>query len=294
MTSMPRLMAALVTPFDRGGEIDLEHHRHNLGTLWDQGVRGFLIGGSTGEGPYLEPGERHSLISEARATLGKKAVLVGGVAAESVRQAAAMVKEAAEGGADAVLVITPTTLTRNRMKYVEGFYQAVADKSPLPTLLYSVPGITAFEIPEDLVGSLASHPNIVGIKDSGGHPVRLQRILASVPDDFTVFTGSTQALTLALTAGAHGGITASTNYMADRLLATIKMARTDPRKAHPLQRDLSRISAAVEPLGIPGVKAASQAAGLKPGYPRLPLQPLSRAVTARLIDLARTGSASSG
>lgn len=288
MASMPRLMPALVTPFNRAGAISLDHHRHNLGTLWDQGIRGFLIGGSTGEGPYLEPGERTALTSTARVTLGKKAVLVCGIAAETVRQAAALVAEAAEGGADAVLVITPTTLARNRLKYVDAYYKAVADTSPIPVLLYSVPAVTAFELPEDLVAGLASHPNIVGIKDSGGHPVRLQRILASVPDDFAVFTGSTQAVTLALAAGAFGAITASTNYMPARMLETVKLGRSQPLKARLLQREISRISAAVESFGIPGVKAAATAAGLKPGYPRLPLQSLSRAETARLINLART------
>ena len=286
---MPRLMPALVTPFNRDGAIALDHHRHNLGTLWDQGIRGFLIGGSTGEGPYLELGEREALTSVARGTLGKQAFLVCGIAAETVRQAAAMVREAGEGGANAVLVITPTTLTRNRLKYVDAFYKAVADLAPIPVLLYSVPAVTAFELPEDLVTGLAHHPNIIGIKDSGGHPVRLQRILASVPEDFAVFTGSTQALTLAVTAGAHGAITASTNYIPDRMLATVKLARTQPLKARPLQQEISRISAAVEAFGIPGVKAAATSAGLKPGYPRLPLRPLSRAETARLIDLARTG-----
>jgi dihydrodipicolinate synthase/N-acetylneuraminate lyase len=289
MLPFPRLFPALITPFDRRGEVDLVAHRHNLGTLWDQGIRGFLIGGSTGEGPYLEPGERDALTSLARATLGKKALLVCGIAAETVRQAAAMVTEAGEGGADAVLVITPTTLTRNRLKYVEGFYKAVADIAPIPVMLYSVPAVTAFELPEDLVAGLAHHPNIIGIKDSGGHPVRLQRILASVPDDFAVFTGSTQAVTLALTAGAHGAITASTNYIPERMLATVKLALTQPLKARSLQREISRISAAVESFGIPGVKAAATSAGLKPGYPRLPLRSLSQADAARLTDLARTG-----
>lgn len=289
MVRFPRLLPALITPFDRRGEVDLVAHRHNLGTLWDDGIRGFLIGGSTGEGPYLEPGEREALISEARKTLGKKAVLVCGIAAETVRQAAAMVTEAGGGGADAVLVITPTTLTRNRLKYVDAFYRAVAEASSIPVLLYSVPAVTAFELPEDLVAGLAHHPNIVGIKDSGGHPVRLQRILASVPEDFTVFTGSTQALTLALAAGAYGAITASTNYMPDRMLETVKLAQTQPLKARLPQREISRISAVVESFGIPGVKAAATAAGLKPGYPRLPLQPVSRVEAARLIDLARPG-----
>ena len=283
----PRYMPALMTPFDKAGEIDLAAHRHNLKTLTDKGIGGFLIAGSTGEGPYLEPGEREVLTSEARMTGGKKASLICGIAAETVRQAMAMIEEAVAGGSDAVLVITPTTLTRNRMGYVQGFYEKVADSSPLPVMLYSVPGVTAFELPEDVVATLARHPNIVGIKDSGGHPVRLQRILASVPDDFTVFTGATQAITLAVAAGAHGAITASGNYMPERLLATIKIARTQPLKAQPLQREMSGISAAVESHGIPGVKAASVGTGLRPGYPRLPLRPMSRAGAARLVDLAR-------
>lgn len=285
MPTPPRLMPALVTPFDKAGEIDLEAHRHNLGLLWDRGIRGFVIAGSTGEGPYLESGERQALLEQARATLGVKAYLVCGVAAETIRQAQAMIAEAIAGGADAILVLTPTTLTRNRLQYVEGFYRVLAEASSLAIYLYSVPAVTAFELPEDLVIRLAAHPNIVGIKDSGGHPVRLQRIVATTPDDFTVFTGSTQAVTLAITAGAHGAITASANYMPERLHATLDAAFRQPTKARPLQQEISRISAAVEAHGIPGVKAAAAATGLRPGNPRLPLPSLSRRESARLADL---------
>jgi len=282
---IPRLLPALITPFDQAGEIDLPAFRHNLSTLWERGIRGFLIAGSTGEGPYLEAGERHSLVREARKRLGRRAYLVCGIAAETERQAMAMIKEAAGGKADSALVITPTTLTRNRISYVENFYRDIADDSPLPLLLYSVPGVTAFELPEDSVTRLAEHPRITGIKDSGGHPVRLQRIIASVPDDFTVFTGATEAITLALAAGAHGAITASTNYIPEKVLETVTSARRSPIKARPLQQEISKISAAVEAHGIPGVKAAAEAAGLQPGYPRLPLTPLPEPDSARLRAL---------
>jgi dihydrodipicolinate synthase/N-acetylneuraminate lyase len=271
MDPFPRLMPALITPFGENGEIDLDSHRQNLKKLWKKGIRGFLVGGSTGEGPYLEPGERAELVGAAREQLGKKAHIVCGVAAETVRQARAMIEEATTG-ADAVLVITPTTLTRNRLPYVEGYYLDLAETSPLPVLLYSVPSITAFELPEELVARLAEHENIVGMKDSGGHPVRLQRIIASVPADFRVYTGSTQAVTLAMAAGAYGAITASTNYMAKKLLETVETARTDPIKARPLQAEISRIAAVVEGFGIPGVKFATAIAGLNPGIPRAPLR----------------------
>jgi dihydrodipicolinate synthase/N-acetylneuraminate lyase len=274
MDAIPRLMPALVTPFDEHGEIDIEAHQRNLKKLWKAGIRGFLIGGSTGEGPYLEPGERALLVDAAREQLGKKAYLTCGVAAETIRQAQAMIEEAS-ASANSVLVITPTTLTRGRAQYVESYYEELAEASPLPIMLYSVPGVTAVELAEDTVARLATRPNVIGMKDSGGHPVRLQRIVAAVPEDFRLFTGSTQAVTLAMAAGAYGAITASTNYMAKKVLETVNTARTDPIKARPLQAEISRLAAAVERYGIPGVKFAAERAGLRPGVPRRPLMPLS-------------------
>ncbi len=118
------------------------------------------------------------------------------------------------------------------------------------------------------------------MKDSGGHPVRLQRILTSVPEDFLLFTGSTQAITLALAAGAYGAITASTNYMPKKVLETIKIARDDPIKARSLQAEISRIAAAVELHGIPGVKFAAKLAKMSPGFARRPLFDLGEAEQA--------------
>lgn len=284
MVDLPHLLPALITPFDKEGEIDLDAHRHNLSYLWQIGIRGFLIGGSTGEGPYLEPGERRQLVKGARDCVDR-AYLSCGVAAETVRQASEMISEAVEVGADSVLVITPTTLTRNRTRYVEGYYEEVADNSPVPVLLYSVPLVTAFELPEELVVRLSHHPNIVGMKDSGGDPVRMQRLTASVKAGFLLFTGSTQALSLALTAGAYGAITASTNYLPSRLLELVDIAFSEPIKARALQQRVSDVSAAVETLGIPGVKAAAAFAGLQPGLPRLPLRPLDRNQQQALAEL---------
>ena len=283
--TLPRLLPALITPFDQAGELDLAAHRHNVTTLWERGIKGFLIAGSTGEGPYLETGERQTLVREARKRLGRKAYITCGISAETERQAMAMIAEAADAKADSVLVITPTTLTRNRMNYVETFYRDLADDSPLPLLLYSVPGVTAFELPEDSIARLAEHPRIIGIKDSGGHPVRMQRMIASVPEDFIVFTGSTQAITLVVAAGAHGAITASTNYIPEKVLETVTAARRSANKARSLQQEISRISAAVEAHGIPGVKAAAGAAGLQPGHPRLPLSSLPEPESGRLRAL---------
>lgn len=285
MPNPPRFLPALITPFTRAGDLDLAAHRHNVRFLFEQGVRGFVIGGSNGEGPYLEPGERARLCAAARDELGRRVYLMCGLMAETTREAARQVPEAVEGGADAVLVLTPTTLIRNRTAYVVGFFQAVADHSPLPVILYSVPPNTAYSLPEDAVAALAAHPNIVGMKDSSGDPVRLQRLVAAVPEGFLVWSGSSQALSLAVAAGAYGAITGSGNYAPRLALDTLAAALRNPLRAADLQDRLSALSQQIEVLGVPGVKAAAQAAGMRPGHPRAPLASLPRREAARLAAL---------
>jgi 4-hydroxy-2-oxoglutarate aldolase len=268
-------MPALITPFDRAGEIDLGAHRHNLGLLTEKGVRGFLLAGSTGEGPYLEPGERYLVVHAARKALGRRAHLICGVTAETTRLGLRLVSEAVDAGADAVLVMTPTTLVRSRIQYVESFYVALADAATVPLYLYTVPAVTAFSLPEASITRLAAHPNIVGVKDSSGDPLRMQRLRPTVSDEFELFTGSSQAMSLAMAAGAYGAITASTNYLPELAMRIVRGARRNPVETRALQTQLSTVAAAVETHGIPGVKVAAEAAGLRAGFPRLPLEPLS-------------------
>jgi len=104
-------MPALITPFTRSGEVDTRAHTHNLRVLAEKGIEGFVIGGSNGEGPYLEPGERSSLVKTGRR---RKAHFMVGIAAESTRVAVRQIQEAADAVADSVLVMTPTTLARGR------------------------------------------------------------------------------------------------------------------------------------------------------------------------------------
>ncbi|MEX2655546.1 MAG: dihydrodipicolinate synthase family protein [Acidimicrobiia bacterium] len=287
MSSLPHYLVALITPFTAEGELDLDAHRHNVSTLWDQGIRGFVIGGSNGEGPYLETGERRLLVDAATDVLGAGGHVMCGVMAETIRSAFSQLHEAADAGADSVLVLTPTTLSRNRTEVVERYFTTTADESSLPVMLYSVPNTTAVNLGEDAVERLTRHPNIVGMKDSSGDPVRMQRLVASTPKDFVLWSGSSQALTLAVTAGAHGVITGSGNYAPKLVQETLATAMSDPLATRELQSKLSTISGAIEPLGIPVVKAASEAAGLRPGFPRLPLVAPDATVTAEVQSLIR-------
>ena len=282
MLPPPDYMPALITPFTRGGEIDTRAHTTNLRLLAATGIDGFAIGGSNGEGPYLEPGERFRLVKAGRR---RKSHFMVGIAAESTRVALNQVGEAIEGGADTILVMTPTTLTRGRDEAVLRFYKTIADTSTAPVFLYSVPSVTGYSLPLELVWRLSRHDNIIGMKDSSGDVVRLQSIIDASPSDFILYSGSSRALTAAMAIGCHGAITGSGNYVPELVLQTLAAAKVDPAKARKLQKRLSSISSDVEAHGVPGVKAAAKAAGLDPGHPREPLTRLSRGAETSIAKL---------
>jgi dihydrodipicolinate synthase/N-acetylneuraminate lyase len=290
MRTPPRAIPALITPFTEEGDPDVTGHAFNLRALSAQGVDGFLIAGSTGEGPYLEPGERRLLVETARATLGESVYVIGGVAGESVRQAIAHIDELVAGGADAALVLTPTSLARGNHTAVARFFIAVAEASALPIFLYSVPAVTGYEIPVETVQGLAAHANILGMKDSGGRPVRTQELARSIGEPFMLFSGASRALAPSIAAGGYGAISASSNYAYALVAELIEAAGVSAPRAERLQAELTALIAPIEAHGLIGTKAAAEAAGLRAGWPRLPLVPLPAeqraAIAAMVTELA--------
>lgn len=268
MRTPPRLMPAVVTAFDHKGELDLDAHGHNVSLLNSRGVEGFVLGGSTGEGPYLESGERSRLAAAARAAAPESFLMVG-VAAESLRSALAMSEEAADGGADAVLALTPTTLVRHRPDLTEGFFRDLAARSALPIYLYSVPPVTGVEVAPESAIRLAAETNIVGMKDSGGHPGRISTIAREAGSAFSVFCGASAAIALSVTGGAFGAITASANYAPSLVALVVANARLGSSMAE--QDALRVLAASVERHGVAGVKYAASRVGLLTGLPRRPL-----------------------
>ena len=275
MRMPPTVMPALVTPFDEAGDINDAAHRYNLTMLQDRGLDGFLVGGSTGEGPYLDPDERRRLLGAARDELGGAPFLLGGIAGESVRQTLAQIAEVDDGGADAVLVVTPTSMARGNHAAVVQYYVDVAGASPLPVYLYSVPRVTGYEIPIDAVVTLASHPNIYGMKDSGARPVRIKEIASTLDEPFLMFAGASIALAPSMAAGGYGAINASGNYASELIADLVAASGVTQAEAEAHQAQLTTVVKEVEAFGLPGTKAAATARGLHAGLPRRPLLPLN-------------------
>ncbi|XP_023564633.1 4-hydroxy-2-oxoglutarate aldolase, mitochondrial isoform X1 [Octodon degus] len=182
----------VTTPFTANAEVDygkLEENLHKLGTL---PFRGFVVQGSTGEFPLLTSSERLEVVSRVRQIMPKDKLLLAGSGCESTQATVEMTVSMAQVGADAVLVVTPCYY-RGRMDSAAliHHYTKVADLSPIPVLLYNVPANTGLDLPVDAVVTLSQHPNIVGMKESGGDVTKIALIVHKTRHrDFQVLAGS--------------------------------------------------------------------------------------------------------
>ena len=287
MIRLDGIFAPVVTPFDRDGAVDGDAFAANIAAHLAAGLHGIVVAGSTGEAALLDEDERQALIARARAAIPADRVLLVGTGAESTRTVIARNAAAAEHGADAVLVVAPhyygDAMTADALRE---HYLRIADESPLPVLLYTIPKYMHFALPAEVVAELARHENIVGMKDSSGDAALLRGYLASQGDTFKVLTGSGSLLGDALKMGAHGAILAVALFAPSLSLDVWRAARSGrATDATAAQARLTPLAARiVGGMGVAGVKAALDAVGLHGGVPRSPLRPLGSAA----IDTVRT------
>jgi 4-hydroxy-2-oxoglutarate aldolase len=274
----------LTTPF-AGDAVDTAALAANIARYERHGLAGYLLLGSTGEAALLDEDEKLALLRAARAAIPREKVMLAGVGLESTRATVRLARAAGEAGADALLVLTPFFF-RGRMSAdaLRCHFEAVADAAPVPVLLYNVPVHTSLVIPPAVVGELARHSNVAGLKDSSGDLPWLLDVLGRVPAGFRVLCGSAAAFVSELSAGAVGGILAVGNALPEPLVDLHRRHLAgDAASALALQKALiGPVRTIVNALGIAGIKAVMDLRGLRGGPPRPPLQPL---VAAELAEL---------
>jgi 4-hydroxy-2-oxoglutarate aldolase len=241
-------------------------------------LTGLVVLGSNGEAPQLEDGEADRMIDIVRAGVPGDRPLIAGTGRESTRATIAATRRAAAAGADAVLVRTPSFFKPQMTAEVfERFYIEVAEASPVPVLLYNVTLYTGVNLAPDAVAALAEHPNIVGIKESGGDIGQIAEYVSRTPADFTVLAGSATTLVHALCAGCRGAILALAALVPAevvRLAALVQEGRLEDARA--AQRRLMPLARSVgTQFGVPGLKASLTLMGFAAGDPRPPLMPVS-------------------
>jgi 4-hydroxy-2-oxoglutarate aldolase len=268
----------ITTPFDRAGDLDVAGLAANVERYARTGLTGLVTLGSNGEAPLLSDDEAARVIDVVRAGLPRERTLIAGTGRESTRATIAATRRAAQAGADAALVRTPSYF-KSRMT-ADAFvthYTAVADASPVPVLLYNFPAVTGVDLPPAAIERLSRHENIVGIKESGGDVDRIAGDVSTVPERFTVLCGSMPVFYPSLIAGARGGVLALACVLPEeavRLFDLFTAGRHDEAAA--LQRRLAPLARLVTSVhGVPGLKAALDLVGFAGGAPRPPLPPAS-------------------
>src|ERR1044071_4740900 len=168
----------ITTPFYPDGNVYFKKLEANVERYSRTPIAGIVVLGSTGEAIMLSDQERRDVLKTAHNAAAPNKVLVAGTGIESATETLKLTEYAAEVGYDVVLVRTPH-FYRSQMQPANmlAFYRFVADRSPLPVMIYSVPPFTAYDIHAEVVIELAEHPNIVGIKESGGDVEKVRRMV---------------------------------------------------------------------------------------------------------------------
>jgi 4-hydroxy-2-oxoglutarate aldolase len=276
----------IITPFRDDGAIDDDGLRRNVARWMTTPLTGLVVLGSNGEAPQLEDAEADWVIDIVRSEMPSHRPLIAGTGRESTRATIAATRRAAAAGVDAVLVRTPSFFkAQMTTEVLVRHYTEVADASPVPVLLYNVTMFTGVNLTPEAVATLALHPNIVGMKESGSDIGQISEYIARTPDDFTVLTGSATTLFHAFCAGCNGAIVALAALVPRETVsmeALLEEGRLE--EACALQRRLMPLARSVGGLyGVPGLKAALDLMGFAGGPPRPPLRPVSQPT----IDLLR-------
>ena len=291
------IFPALVTPFEPDGAVSLRGVRENIRRYNQTAVAGCVVLGSTGESVMLSREAADSVLAASIEVAAPSKLLIAGTGAESTSETIARTRRAADLGYAAALVKTPYYY--KPVYKAETFirhYRAVADASPIPVLLYSVPQFTGITLETPEILTLAAHPNIVGIKDSSGNIQRAAEIVAGARPDFQVLTGGAAVIYPALAVGARGAILALAAALPEKcaeLFLLFESGRHEQAKA--LQLELAVASKRiVSEQGIAGVKYAMDLRGYSGGLPSLPLLPLAeekkQAIAAVISQLHPVGA----
>jgi 4-hydroxy-2-oxoglutarate aldolase len=289
------ILLPVTTPFKANEDFDAESFTNNLAKWNATGVIGYVVLGSTGERVNLDAREYVRVIETARRAVPKTMSFIVGAGQQSTRGTISEIETAANAGAEAVLVITPhyyrSAVTQDALV---GHYTAVADASPIPIILYSMPDLTGITIEPETAARLSEHKNIIGIKDSSADIAKLAEIVRLAPGDFAVMIGNGAVLCEALQAGARGGILAVACVVPQLCLEIYRAVQAgEIDRAKRLQERLSPLATAVtKTYGIGGLKTAMEMVGFAGGAVRQPLQRPNENATAEIGQLIRAAAGS--
>jgi 4-hydroxy-tetrahydrodipicolinate synthase len=275
---------AIVTPFTKTQALDEEGVRRLARRQIDEGIHFLVPCGTTGESPTLSEQERTRIVQICVEEARDKVPVLAGAGGYDTREVIHAAREMERAGANGLLSVTPYYNKPTPDGLVQ-HYKAIADSTPLPIIVYNVPGRTGCNIDPATLVKLAAIPNIIGVKEASGNIQQMCEICRSVPSDFIVLSGD-DAITLPLmSVGGRGVISVASNEAPRQMSQMVEAAERGDfaaaRKLHAALLPLMLVNF-VESNPIP-VKAAMAAMGLLDEVFRLPMVPPRAESRARIV-----------
>jgi 4-hydroxy-tetrahydrodipicolinate synthase len=276
---------AIVTPFNKKGEVDYRKLRHLVELQIKGGIDGIVPVGTTGESPTLDYDEHRKVIETVVEAARKRIVIIAGTGANSTREAVELTRFAKESGADATLQVAPYYNKPSQEGLARHFLE-VADIG-LPVVLYNIPGRTGVEIAVNTVARLAKHPKITTLKEAGGSVQRVSQILDKC--NICILSGDDPLTLPMMSVGAKGVISVASNIAPRAVVEMVHAALAGNwARAMAMHRKYFRLftDIFIDTNPVP-IKAAMAMKGLLEEQYRLPLCPMSKALRGLLAKTLR-------
>ena len=281
------LGVALVTPFTQNGAVDFAAVAKIVDNLVEGGVGYILVLGTTGETPTLTTDERKALIRFVRDRVAGRVHLMVGVGGNCTREVVASLRGWDLSGYDAVLSVNPYYNKPNQ----EGLFQhfkAIAEASPLPVMLYNIPGRTGINMAPETIARLAQEcSNIIGVKEASGNLEQMEQIKALLPADFLLISGDDGLTVEVIKRGGAGVISVLANAYPAETKEIVALALAGQiAEAEAKLQSLDAIIASLFEEGNPvGIKSMLHLKGVCSATMRLPLVSGSEALQAKMKNL---------
>jgi len=289
MIDFGKVSTAMVTPFDRKGNIDFSKTTQLVNFLITSGSDSLVVAGTTGESPTLSSEEKVALFQHVVKVVDKRVPVIAGTGSNNTRASIELTKKAENAGVDAIMLVGPYYNKPNE----EGLYQhfkAIAECTKLPIMIYNIPGRSVVNMSADLIIKLADIPNIVAVKEASGDLDAMTEIIAKTNDSFSLYSGD-DALTLpALAIGAKGVVSVASHIIGNEMQNMVRLYETgEIKEAAQLHQKLLPVMKSLFATPNPApVKTALQIKGIGVGSVRLPLVPLTEQERTQLVATLNT------
>ncbi|NND01642.1 MAG: 4-hydroxy-tetrahydrodipicolinate synthase [Acidimicrobiia bacterium] len=285
------VVTAIITPFDSDGAVDYGTFWKLVRHMFDTGTDTVLVSGTTGESPTLTNAEKIALYKAAVDAAGDKGRVMAGTGTYNTAESVEMTEKAAKAGVHAIMAVGPY-YSKPPQEGMRRHFEAIADATDLPMMIYNIPGRTSRLIAVDTLAQLGEHKNVVAIKDAVADIAFAKREIAALPDGVAVYSGD-DSMTRDIVAAGGVGVVSVASHLAGpqirRLVeATANGNEAESRKLHdglmPLFEALF-----VEPSPMP-LKAAMSKLWADVGEPRLPLISASGETLTMVVEAMEAAS----